>query len=450
LGTPALCKTRGFLNQRCKRFKNQQLGKQQGDFMKKLLVGMAALSIGAAAQADVKFSGDTLISYANVGNAQGVKDSNSEGWTLWNNLYVDGNKGENLSYRLQLRHVVDMGARAGVTPSAGTDATSDGHLDATNSNDLVFVQEAVGYAKVGDNGTISFGRSGLELNSGELISKRSFDNSMVAFDGIRYVHDAEWGRLGLSYSVSAKSGTNRIKFRGLSYTFKNTPEAISNLELHYVNAHADGSTLASVSGINGNNSRTWIGLNAKGEMGMADYRLNVENFTGKTNPSTDAKATMIDLELGYRMSFKDSRISLGYHTDGTTDDGFYDGLYYDNHKYAGLMDVVGWGNLQDISLGYTMKDGNCDFGFAFHQFARVKGDKEITNASGSKLVTTGNEDTAIGSEIDVWYKHTYDSGLFVYAELGQFSAGDAYKAITTSGYGDENITRLYVETGFDF
>lgn len=420
--------------------------------MKKLLVGMAALSVGVAAHADVKFSGDTNARYTNVKNVNGVKDSNSEGWTLRNNLFVDGNKGENLSYRLQLRHVVDMGARAGVSPSAA-DAS-------TQTNDLMYVQEAVGYAKVADNGTFSFGRSGLELNSGELISKRSFDDTNVAFDGVRYVHDAEWGRLGLSYSVSGKLNTNRIKFRGLSYTLKNTPEAISNLEFHYVNAHADGSALGGASGINGNNSRTWIGLNAKGEMGMFDYKVDVENFTGKTNGADDSKATMIDLDLGYRLSWKDSRVSLGFHTDGTTDDGFYDALYYDRHNNAGLMDIVGWGNLQDINLKFAAKDGNCSWGIAYHMFSRIKDDKQATlhggTSTSSSKVTVDGTDTKIGSEIDVWYKHTYDSGIYVNAEFGMFSAGDAYKNLDRDSpangadNNDETITRLFVETGFDF
>lgn len=419
--------------------------------MKKLLVGMAALSIGATAQADVKFSGDTLLRYTNTKNAAATKDNNSERWVLTNNINIDGNKGEKLSYHMNLRHVANMGSRAGVLPSAGD--TNAGTLR-TQENDLVFVQEAVAYAKVGENGTLAFGRSGLELNQGELISKRSFDDSNVAFDGIRYVHDADWGRLGLSYSVSglvdntAPANDNMIIFRGFSYTMKNTPEAISNLELHYVSASADGATL-SAGLLNAANTRTWIGVNVAGEMGKFDYKLNVENFKGTDLPSTDAKATMIDLDLGMRLSYKDARISLGYHNDGTTDDGFYDALYYDNHKNAGLMDVVGWGNTQDINLKYTMKpSADCDFGIAYHMFTKVKDDKNITinGTSRSTELASTNSKSDIGSEIDVWMKHSYDSGMFVYAELGSFAPGDAYKLAGN----EESITRLYFEAGFDF
>ena len=368
---------------------------------------------------------------------------------------VDGNKGENLSYHLNLRHVGTYGSNIGVTPNAGDSSTATATAPArTQTNDMIYVQEAIAYAKVGENGTFAFGRSGLELNQGQLVSKRPFDDNQVAFDGLRYVHDADWGRLGLSYSVSGKGGTgqlattsdssNRIKFTGVSYTLKNTPEALSNVELHYVKAAADGN-LRLANGVNTNATRTWIGLNLKGEMAGVDYTLNAENFKGEGG--TEAKATMIDLNVGYRMpNVMDSRVYLVYHTDGTTDDGVYDALYYDDHKYSGLMDVVKWGNLSEIALGYTFKPtADCEAGVSFHQFSRVKNTKTGLLQSNADSAFTGSDD-AVGTEIDVFYNHKFESGMFVNAELGSFSVGDYMKTNSRS----ENITRLYVETGFDF
>lgn len=421
---------------------------------------MAALSIGAAAQADVKFSGDTSINYTNVKNGSGTKDNNSESWTMWNNLMVDGNKGEKLSYHLNLRHVSVFGSNLGVTPSGKDGSSASATANARNQqNDMVYVQEAVAYARVGENGTFSFGRSGLELNQGQLVSKRSFDDNQVAFDGVRYVHDADWGRLGLSYSIAgrgdttvtnfagagtAQSSRDRIKFRGLSYTMKNTPEAISNLEFHYVSASADGA-FGLANGTNKNSTRTWVGVNVAGEMGKFDYQVDVENFSGDKNDgvagTAKAAATMMDVELGMRFSAKDSRAYLVYHNDGTGTDGVYDGLYYDTHKNAGLMDVMSWGNLSQIGLGYTMKpSADCDFGVAYHKFDRVKTDKAIGSFG------TGNTEKDAGSEIDVWFGHNYSSGMYVKAELGTFSPG----AYLKDAGNKESITRLYLETGFAF
>ncbi|MEC9281857.1 MAG: alginate export family protein [Bdellovibrionota bacterium] len=400
--------------------------------MKKLLVGIAALSIGATANADVKFSGDTMLRYTNISNADGVKDSNSEGFKMWNNLMVDGNKGENLGYHLQLRHVDAFGASLNVQPSAVDSATN------AQENDLMYVQEANATVKIGENGALMFGRSGLELNNGELVSKQPFQDTQVAFDGIRYVHDADWGRLGFAYSVAGDTGSATSKFRALSYTFKNMPSAISNLELHYVANNAD-SALAATTGT----ERTWIGLNAGGEAGMFDYALDIENFTGKTQAGADMKAMMMHLELGLRFAAMDSRAYLVYHNDGATSDSSYDPLYYAKHKYSGRSDVLQWGNLNEIALGYTLKPmADSVAGVSYHMFKASSKDQNVTTQAGTSI-TTSSED-ALGSEIDLWYTQNYTSGLYLTAELTMFSPGDAF------GTNDESIQRLMVETGFDF
>ena len=416
--------------------------------MKKLLVGIAALSIGAQAQADVSFSGDSEVRYQNRANNEGVKDANTENYRMWTNLYVDGSKGENVGFRLQLRHVTSWGRRIGVEPSAADTATGR-----TQQDDLLFVQEAVATVKTSDNGSLIFGRSGLDLNNGELVSKQTWADSRVAFDGIRYLHDADWGRLGLSYSVTGDDNSlnatqrNNIKFRGLSYTFKNMPSAISNLELHYVNAMADGATLPTLIFQNAE-ERTWIGANIAGEVAGVDYRVNVENFTGKNNADADLKAMMMDIEVGYRLNWMDSRVYLGYHDDGATSDSMYDPLFYDFHNYSGRMDIVAWGNLNEISLGYEMKPTAASvLGLSYHQFSRSSSDHGVTLFSGQNsndITTTAVTDDDIGSEINLWYSHNYDSGLKLNAELGQFMPGDAW------GANDETISYLFVGAGIDF
>lgn len=402
--------------------------------MKKLLVGIAALSIGATANADVKFSGDTMLRYTNIENTDGVKETastqtNFEGFKMWNNLMVDGNKGENLGYHLQLRHVDVFGASLNVSPDASS---------TNQTNDLIYVQEANATVKVGENGALMFGRSGLEFNNGELVSKQPFQDTQIAFDGIRYVHDADWGRLGFAYSVAGQTGKNTSKFRALSYTFKNMPSAISNLELHYVANNAD-SALAATTGT----ERVWVGLNAGGEAGMFDYVLDVENFTGKTQAGADMKAMMMHLELGLRFSAMDSRAYLVYHDDGATEDSAYDPLYYYKHKYSGRSDVLQWGNLNEIALGYTLKPmADSVAGVSYHMFKASSKDQNVTTQGGTAITTSSEDD--LGSEIDLWYTQNFTSGLYLTAELTMFSPGDAF------GTNDESVQRLMVETGFDF
>jgi hypothetical protein len=61
---------------------------------------------------------------------------------------------------------------------------------------------------------------------------------------------------------------------------------------------------------------------------------------------------MFDLMVGYSMpETMGLKLSAAYHMDSGDDNAgddkteTYQPLYYDSHKYAGLMDILGWGNL---------------------------------------------------------------------------------------------------------
>ncbi|MFK8139010.1 MAG: alginate export family protein [Bdellovibrionales bacterium] len=411
--------------------------------MKKLLLGLAAVSFAASANAEVTFSGNTYFSYLTKNNDNGVKDSNSDLYLTYSALNVNAKKGENLSFLLELNHVNKFGTGGGVSNVNASDGS-------TQQSNLVFVQEATASMAVSDTVTVTFGRSGLELNSGELVSKRPFDEENIAFDGVRLVHDADYGRLGLSHSVAFDNETlgGRVIFNGIQYTHKNLPEALSNASIHYVSAVAESDTLAGNAFVNIDTERAWLGANLKGDMANMDYRLDFENFSGTAVGGADRSGSMIDFEFGYSMpEVMDSRVALYFHTDsGETGSAksSYDALYYDNHKYAGKMDVLGWGNLTDIAVMYSIKPySGSTVSFEYHMFTATE-EAATFSAGGSAISGLDATKSDLGSELDIIWAHNYSSGLYVNMELGMFMPGDAF------GTSDETINRLYVETGFSF
>jgi hypothetical protein len=143
-----------------------------------------------------------------------------------------------------------------------------------------------------------------------------------------------------------------------------------------------------------------------------------------------------------------SRFYLAYHQDsGTkqsdmaTGDKTYDPYFYDRHTGSGLMELVAWGNLTDISAGWTLKPSDTtDAGLAYHMFSKTeKEDMVRPGTYGQNLFLNNNMcsptgaagapgcSSAIGNEIDVWAEHRYDGGLSILARLGYFMPGGTLK-----------------------
>ena len=89
---------------------------------------------------------------------------------------------------------------------------------------------------------------------------------------------------------------------------------------------------------------------------------------------------MIDVQLGVTLEDSNNmNFYVGYHTDTGNDDATssdieqYRGFYYNRHEFAGLMDVVEFGNLTYIHAGFSMDPmENLTLGLKYHIFTATE------------------------------------------------------------------------------
>ncbi len=194
---------------------------------------------------------------------------------------------------------------------------------------------------------------------------------------------------------------------------------------------------------------------------MIDLKAHYEMNTGKykQQPKTatselDAEQMMMQAELGLKLnSFMGSRLYALYHMDSGDANGTdgknekYDPYFYERHANAGLMDIYEWGNLTQLTIGWTMKPGdNTDAGITYNMFSKTESKGGVTNGRFGTLGsgTAGKED--LGDEVDLWAEHRYDGGLSTLFRVGYFMPGDAHKAAKQ----DEGIVHVALEGKLTF
>ena len=105
---------------------------------------------------------------------------------------------------------------------------------------------------------------------------------------------------------------------------------------------------------------------------------------------------MFDLMVGYGLpETMGLKVSAGYHMDSGDDtaDGTqnqYQTLYYDKHNYAGLMDVLRWGNLSYWNINASMMPmEDIEVGLGYYMFSKTKSGGATTFGSGFVQSGTG-------------------------------------------------------------
>jgi hypothetical protein len=198
----------------------------------------------------------------------------------------------------------------------------------------------------------------------------------------------------------------------------------------------DGATAAA-----GTQNMQHIGATLGGDVVGFMYKVTAAFQFGTFNktPALEQKqsANMFDLMVGYGLpETLGLKVSAGYHMDSgddsTTDDknNTYQGLFYDRHNYAGLMDVVNWGNLTYWNINASiMPMEDLEAGLGFYMFSRSK-DTAVTNFGrgiASTASVAGTSDKSLGSEIDVFANKSYGPDLKIGARYSMFMPGDAMK-----------------------
>src|SRR5690606_12681541 len=108
--------------------------------------------------------------------------------------------------------------------------------------------------------------------------------------------------------------------------------------------------------------------------------------------------------------FMKSRVYVLYHQDtgndgsSATENSTYQSYFYSKHYNAGLMDVVGWGNLTDLAIGWTLEPVDATtVGLHYHMFTKTEEQGAITSGLNGAAALNGVTSTKdeIGQEIDL-------------------------------------------------
>ena len=457
--------------------------------MKKLLllISVIALSASAFAQSEteMKTSAQLRMRYWNILDQYGTTGAmnGSEGYVDQRGMLTTTmRKGERLGAQVTLIQNTRWGNALANSnnynaynnlPTGGTAnstmATPNGIGDASN---MLLVNEFWGWWKASDSLTLRLGRGGYTIADGSAVSRSDWNMVPYSFDGAMAQWDTEPLTANffivtleqLGRGAAAPAGTINLNdpetnIYGVSLDAKNLPGwlSVGNLDLLDLSGAQSGTNVATL----GKNVQH-IGISAKGMSNNVDYHLDAAYQMGKlTDAGTniDYSANMFDAQVGYMVpDAMKLHVFLNYHMDSGDNDantitganpagadnkwGRYDSLFYDAHKFSGMMNMLAWGNLSyfKIGAGVTPMDGTkvC---LQYLSFSRSNKNDDITpgdmgRVAFSKFIGDATHyaasATSIGSELDLNISHKLDNGFKAQLLAGAFMPGSYLKAATNS------------------
>lgn len=414
-----------------------------------LVAAVAATTATAKAAEDVEFkqSGEFRVRYFNDINATGQEASGQKADTTGRFKYnVSARKGESLQAYASFLHNAQFGAQRSFSGEYA---------------DALLVSRAWGWWKASDSLSFKVGRFGIEIADGAVFAENDWEDVPVAHEGLQLAWDFDFAKLnafavkthdnnktGAATNAGDPSSDPERNFYMLSLDIKNLPEAIKMANVHFIQMNQDQyATGAAPTGLQaGYMNAQHVGFTVGGDVsnimykGTAAFQFGTFNKDDRTTPATDQKlsANMFDLMVGYSMpETLGLKVSAGFHQDSGAEAGSdmkqYQPMYYDKHNYAGLMDVVRWGNLTYWNLNASVLPvEDLEVGAGFYMFSRTKdsgtttlGERYsgISTATGS--VAEGEKD--LGSEVDVYANKSYDNNLKIGARFGAFMPGTYLK-----------------------
>ncbi|MEQ1875519.1 MAG: alginate export family protein [Bdellovibrionia bacterium] len=403
-----------------------------------ILFGLALVSTAHAQSTDFKWNAELRTRYTNDMNRQWLKGSLGENSAMFEGrtkLGVTMMKGDSLTGHVSLLHNNIWGNKGDSTATAGYSQ----HPAAVAGNSLS-VQEAWGWWKSNDMLSMKFGRAGFEYGDGTIFALNDWNNLPNSWEGIW----TQWGfdfadmhlfgnkLLDSETSVAGNSDPEIVAY-GLVVNFKNLPEFLKHAFLHVVNVNADQVTALPAGAVGANQMH--YGLTLMGDANSLDYRFTADIFSGKykgVGSDMNLKGTMFDAELGWSMpEFMKARFGFMIHMDTgddstTPDSEGYSPLYYDQHKYAGLMDVVSWGNSTYYGVSFGMNPSeDLNAGLSVLMFSRTsdKAAANITPGPGA----TATDAKPVGNEIDLHATKTYGDNFSIFGLYGMFMPGEYVK-----------------------
>jgi len=433
--------------------------------MKKLIALIAVLGFvpyaHAADGADFSHSGEFRLQYTNDMNADLNDDAaDSPDQTFHQRLKwgTTVRAGEKMTGHFTLVHNADWGMNPDQTPDDVTNTTTGKDGDTSN---LLIVNEAYMTWMASDAWMLKMGRGSVTMADGRFVSANDFGPVAKAFDGALAMWDQEiakfsfFGVRGADFDKLGGNFNETGDFFGVSADFKSLPSFMKSAHVHIVQVKRNET--AALGGLDKEDNMK-IGFNVTGEVAGLDWRLNYEMEDGENEASgvkSDIKASMIDAEVGYAMpEMMNSRVHFGYHTDTGNDASataagdreYYDGFHYDTHANAGLMDIIGWGNLTYMRLGGTMMPSDdITVGLEYLMFSQTEKDGVSFGTGGFTNVIANNAaEDELGNEIDLWVTKKYSNNFSATARYSLFQPGDEF------GASPDDRSQMYLETKLTF
>ncbi len=384
---------------------------------------------------------------------------------------------EKFNAHITLLHAADFGSN-GTTIGSTNSAEANTTYDQNNEENFLNVNEAYMNWMFSDDMTFRVGRQNFQIADGSVMGYNDWQQNPYAFDGVTGVWEAEFGRFtGMVFNyqertpVANKNSDPKHTAYGLSFDLKSMPDWMKMMNAHVIQDNSDATPAATGAPVGttvqSSDAQKVLryGVSAGFDFGPVDVKAMYAGQSGdyrkidSTNgdkTSLDAKGMMYQAEVGFKLdSFMGSRFFALYHmdsgdsnaADGSADQ--YDPYFYELHGNAGLMDIFGWGNLTQMSLGWTMKPGDMtDAGLTYNMFSMTEGKGTINYQRFGSLGQGGNTDDKLGDEVDLWAEHRYDGGLSTLLRLGYFMPGDRFDNSTSKQ--DEAILHVAVEAKLTF
>lgn len=416
--------------------------------MKKQLLAMACSVACAApafaADAEIDHSGEFRARYNYANQADFTEDQGSG--SFWEQRFLVGvnyRANEKFAAYLELLQQSVWGNDIGATP-----AENPGRFDGNNTENQVLAYQAYGSWMIADGLMAKFGRMVVEDGNGLVLGQDDWQQVPYSWDGGSLAYDADFASLNLTgLKLSDRgfdfdsNGTDDVKTDTewnvyiLSADIKNLPDVIKDVHIHAIqSSYQNGAAGTATTGADS----LRLGLTLGGVVSLVDYSVSYETHSGETRVSgtgSDTDGNMIDAEVGFNFeSFMNSRAYVRYHVDSGTsgsDNETYDSFFYNTHANAGLLDILAFGNLTWMSLGYELKPSDSlQLGLHYHMFTKTEKDDnyyvvDTSSINGRTGVTSTGEDD-LGSEIDLVATHKYDEDFQIQAILGFFQPGDVF------------------------
>jgi hypothetical protein len=331
----------------------------------------------------------------------------------------------------------------------------------SNDNILDLHQGYVSIKNVGPTSLI-LGRQELAFGEHRLVGHFGWNNVGRSFDGLRVTYLAAptrvdfWATSPKVYGANTGSSpaftpSNREhqEFYGIYGSIKTAPVTVEPYVMYLLDGGNAGELntagTALLSPITApaarGQSRVTVGLRADGKVASetVDYTGEAAYQTGSmdargTTPESDISAYAVVIKGGYTVPVAmKPRIGVEYDRasgdSNSTDDKFetFENLFPTNHPFYGVMDYVGWRNMQDLRLSLSAKpSATTGVSLDYHKFSLAEDSDNWYQASGAVFRTTpaSNTESDLGQEIDLVGYVMVKEKVRIEAGYGRFMPGD--------------------------